>query len=107
MIQMYSSGASRDKKLLAKAEEMLKDAKTKIEIIRLQILRALPNEEGEYARKYFYSFIFSRALRDSIPRFVGPSGRPSVCPSVCPSVHPSNFTFFAVSGLTAPAQKIK
>ena len=46
MIQMYSSGASRDKKLLSKAEDMLKDAKTKIEIIRLQILRALPTEEG-------------------------------------------------------------
>jgi len=46
MIGLYSSGASRDKKLLVKAEEMLKDAKTKIEIIRLQILRALPNEES-------------------------------------------------------------
>ena len=51
MIAMYSSGASRDKKLLAKAEEMLKDAKTKIEIIRLQILRALPNEEGTFMWK--------------------------------------------------------
>ena len=46
MIVMYSGGAVRDKKLLNKAEEMLKDAKTKIEIIRLQILRALPNEES-------------------------------------------------------------
>ena len=46
MIGMYRSGASRDKKLLVKAEEMLMDAKTKIEIIRLQILRALPNEDS-------------------------------------------------------------
>ena len=46
MIVMYSGGAVRDKKLLNKAEEMLKEAKTKIEIIRLQILRALPNEES-------------------------------------------------------------
>ena len=46
MIGMYSSGPTRDKKLLVKAEEMLKDAKTKIEIIKLQILRALSNEES-------------------------------------------------------------
>ena len=32
-----------------------------------------------------YSF-FSRVLRDSTPRFVGPSVRPLVCPSVGPSV---------------------
>ena len=52
-------------------------------------------------------FLFSRVLRDSTPRFVGPSVRPSVCPSVCPSVrHTSLFLVFAVFGLTAPTQMI-
>ena len=40
MIHMYSGGSSRDKKLLAEAQQMLSDAKTKIEIIRMQILKA-------------------------------------------------------------------
>ncbi|CAH1785990.1 unnamed protein product [Owenia fusiformis] len=40
MIQMYSHGSSRDKKLLAEAQQMLIDAKTKIDIIRMQILKA-------------------------------------------------------------------
>ncbi|XP_025111624.1 serine/threonine-protein kinase N2-like isoform X3 [Pomacea canaliculata] len=40
MIAMYSSGSSRDKKLLAEAQQMLADARTKIEIIRMQMLKA-------------------------------------------------------------------
>nr|KAG5690913.1 hypothetical protein BaRGS_003404 [Batillaria attramentaria] len=40
MIAMYSTGSSRDKKLLAEAQQMLADAKTKIEIIRMQMLKA-------------------------------------------------------------------
>lgn len=47
MIQMYSSGSSRDKKLLAEAQQMLSDAKTKIEIIRMQILKASQQGGGE------------------------------------------------------------
>jgi protein kinase N len=39
MIAMYSSGNSRDKKMLAEAQQMLMDAKTKIEIIRMQMLK--------------------------------------------------------------------
>ncbi|XP_041370542.1 serine/threonine-protein kinase N2-like isoform X2 [Gigantopelta aegis] len=39
MIAMYSTGSSRDKKLLAEAQEMLIDAKTKIEIIRMQMIK--------------------------------------------------------------------
>ncbi|XP_070177306.1 serine/threonine-protein kinase N2-like isoform X1 [Littorina saxatilis] len=39
MIAMYSTGSSRDKKLLAEAQQMLADAKTKIEIIRMQMLK--------------------------------------------------------------------
>ena len=40
MISMYKGGTSRDKKLLAEAQQMLSDAKTKIDIIRMQILKA-------------------------------------------------------------------
>ena len=32
---------------------------------------------------------FSRMLRDSSPRFVGPSVHPSIHPSICPSVRRS------------------
>ncbi|KAH9507371.1 Serine/threonine-protein kinase N2 [Bulinus truncatus] len=39
MISMYSTGSSRDKKMLAEAQQMLSDAKTKIEIIRMQMLK--------------------------------------------------------------------
>ena len=39
MIAMYKGGTSRDKKLLAEAQQMLSDAKTKIDIIRMQILK--------------------------------------------------------------------
>ena len=66
---MYSSGASRDKKLLSKAEDMLKDAKTKIEIIRLQILRALPTEEGEKGEavaETLYCASYYKTLRPSV-----------------------------------------
>ena len=40
MIEMYSSGPSKDKKLLAEAQQMFADAKRKIEYIRMQILRS-------------------------------------------------------------------
>ena len=40
MIAMYKGHSSREKKLLAEARQMLSDAKTKIEIIRMQILKA-------------------------------------------------------------------
>ena len=39
LIAMYSTGSSRDRKLLADAQQMLADSKTKIEIIRMQILK--------------------------------------------------------------------
>ncbi|XP_052789265.1 serine/threonine-protein kinase N2-like isoform X2 [Mya arenaria] len=39
LIAMYSTGSSRDKKLLADAQQMLADSKTKIEIIRMQIIK--------------------------------------------------------------------
>lgn len=45
MIAMYSAGPSRDKKLLAEAQQMLIDAKTKIEVIRMKILAATQGSE--------------------------------------------------------------
>ncbi|KAK2159070.1 hypothetical protein LSH36_159g06031 [Paralvinella palmiformis] len=45
MIEMYSNGPSRDKKLLADAQQMLQDAKQKIEFIRMQMLRVQQKEE--------------------------------------------------------------
>ena len=47
--------------------------------------------------------VFSRVLRDSTPRFVGPSVRPSIGPSVTLYF----FWVFAVFGLTAPAQMME
>uniref|UniRef100_A0A8D0HDL1 Protein kinase N1 n=1 Tax=Sphenodon punctatus TaxID=8508 RepID=A0A8D0HDL1_SPHPU len=37
MIQMYSNGTAKERKLLATAQQMLQDSKTKIELIRMQI----------------------------------------------------------------------
>uniref|UniRef100_A0A452TBM0 protein kinase C n=1 Tax=Ursus maritimus TaxID=29073 RepID=A0A452TBM0_URSMA len=41
MIQTYSNGSSKDRKLLLTAQQMLQDSKTKIDIIRMQLRRAL------------------------------------------------------------------
>ncbi|KAM9482958.1 serine/threonine-protein kinase N2 isoform 2-T2 [Clarias gariepinus] len=46
MIQMYSNGSHKDRKLLAMAQQMLQDSKTKIEFIRMQILKASQNNES-------------------------------------------------------------
>ncbi|KAH3779309.1 serine/threonine-protein kinase N2-like isoform X2 [Dreissena polymorpha] len=48
LIAMYSSGSSKDRKLLADAQQMLADSKTKIEIIRMQIVKVNQDtsEEG-------------------------------------------------------------
>ncbi|XP_071493732.1 serine/threonine-protein kinase N2-like [Diadema antillarum] len=40
MIHMYSNGPTKDRKLLAEAQQMLQDSRTKIEFIRMQILKA-------------------------------------------------------------------
>ncbi|TNM97892.1 hypothetical protein fugu_014138 [Takifugu bimaculatus] len=45
MIQMYSNGSSKDRKLLAAAQQMLQDSRTKIEFIRMQILKASQTSE--------------------------------------------------------------
>uniref|UniRef100_A0A8B9HR32 protein kinase C n=1 Tax=Astyanax mexicanus TaxID=7994 RepID=A0A8B9HR32_ASTMX len=46
MIQMYSNGSYKDRKLLAMAQQMLQDSKTKIEFIRMQILKASQTNES-------------------------------------------------------------
>ncbi|KAA0713072.1 Serine/threonine-protein kinase N2 [Triplophysa tibetana] len=48
MIHMYSNGSSKDRKLLAAAQQMLQDSKTKIEFIRMQILKASQTSEMNY-----------------------------------------------------------
>ena len=50
-----------------------------------------------------YETVFSRVLRDFSTGFVGPSVRPAVRRSVTLNI----FRFFAVFGLTAPAQMVK
>ncbi|XP_041696601.1 serine/threonine-protein kinase N2 [Coregonus clupeaformis] len=52
MIQMYSNGSSKDKKLLATAQQMLQDSKTKIEFIRMQILKASQTGETNYSNNH-------------------------------------------------------
>uniref|UniRef100_A0A8C4X8B4 Protein kinase N3 n=1 Tax=Erpetoichthys calabaricus TaxID=27687 RepID=A0A8C4X8B4_ERPCA len=39
IIQMYNNGASKDRKMLSTAQQMLQDSKTKIELIRMQIFK--------------------------------------------------------------------
>ncbi|XP_030669426.1 serine/threonine-protein kinase N2-like isoform X2 [Nomascus leucogenys] len=45
MIQMYSNGSSKDQKLHGTAQQLLQDSKTKIEVIRMQILQAVQTNE--------------------------------------------------------------
>ncbi|NXJ08559.1 PKN2 kinase, partial [Odontophorus gujanensis] len=46
MIQMYSSATSKERKLLATAKQMLQDSKTKIEIIRMHIVKVSQSTGG-------------------------------------------------------------
>ena len=39
MIEQYSNGPTRDKKLLAEAQQMLADSKAKIEYIKMRIMK--------------------------------------------------------------------
>uniref|UniRef100_A0A8C9RCK6 protein kinase C n=1 Tax=Scleropages formosus TaxID=113540 RepID=A0A8C9RCK6_SCLFO len=45
MIPIYANGATKDKKLLQAAQQMLQDSKTKIDIIRMQIRKAAQAED--------------------------------------------------------------
>ncbi|XP_072208630.1 serine/threonine-protein kinase N3 isoform X2 [Excalfactoria chinensis] len=46
MIQMYSSATPKERKLLATAKQMLQDSKTKIEIIRMHIVKVSQSAGG-------------------------------------------------------------
>uniref|UniRef100_A0A8D0H904 protein kinase C n=1 Tax=Sphenodon punctatus TaxID=8508 RepID=A0A8D0H904_SPHPU len=46
MIQMYSNGTAKERKLLATAQQMLQDSKTKIELIRMQIVKVSQSAGG-------------------------------------------------------------
>ncbi|RWS31356.1 serine/threonine-protein kinase N2-like protein [Leptotrombidium deliense] len=50
MIQMYS-GSSRDRKLLAEAQLMLSDAKSKLEYIRMMIMKVKQKQDQEIAKQ--------------------------------------------------------
>uniref|UniRef100_A0A4W3K6S4 protein kinase C n=1 Tax=Callorhinchus milii TaxID=7868 RepID=A0A4W3K6S4_CALMI len=45
MIQMYTNGPVKDRKLLWTAQQMLQDSKTKIEVIRMQVRKAVQADE--------------------------------------------------------------
>ncbi|XP_023647640.1 serine/threonine-protein kinase N1 isoform X1 [Paramormyrops kingsleyae] len=47
MIPIYASGSTKDKKLLQTAQQMLQDSKTKIDIIRMQIRKAVQATEQQ------------------------------------------------------------
>uniref|UniRef100_H3C9L4 protein kinase C n=1 Tax=Tetraodon nigroviridis TaxID=99883 RepID=H3C9L4_TETNG len=48
MIPVYSNGSTKDKKMLQTAQQMLQDSKTKIDIIRMQIRKAMQaNEQSD------------------------------------------------------------
>ncbi|XP_069783647.1 serine/threonine-protein kinase N2 [Narcine bancroftii] len=45
MIQMYSSGPIKDRKMLSAAQQLLQDSKTKIEVIRMHVRKAIQADE--------------------------------------------------------------
>lgn len=51
MIQSLSSGHSRDKKLLADAQQMLSDSKLKIEYLRMAILKGKQTKQQKEEMK--------------------------------------------------------
>lgn len=46
MLQMYSSGPSKDRKMLAEAQQMLADSKAKIDYIRMMMARLRQNQDS-------------------------------------------------------------
>ena len=47
MIEQYSNGPTRDKKLLAEAQQMLADSKAKIEYIKMRIMKVKQIQEED------------------------------------------------------------
>uniref|UniRef100_A0A4W6FNC0 protein kinase C n=1 Tax=Lates calcarifer TaxID=8187 RepID=A0A4W6FNC0_LATCA len=48
MIPIYANGSTKDKKMLQTAQQMLQDSKTKIDIIRMQIRKAVHTPQYSY-----------------------------------------------------------
>uniref|UniRef100_A0A8C4NVI8 protein kinase C n=1 Tax=Dicentrarchus labrax TaxID=13489 RepID=A0A8C4NVI8_DICLA len=51
MIPIYANGGTKDKKLLQTAQQMLQDSKTKIDIIRMQIRKAMQATDAQSSSK--------------------------------------------------------
>ncbi|XP_030579843.1 serine/threonine-protein kinase N2 [Archocentrus centrarchus] len=47
MIQTYTNGSFKDRKMLSAAQQMLQDSRTKIELLRLQIIKVSQARDGE------------------------------------------------------------
>ncbi|XP_024120560.1 serine/threonine-protein kinase N2 [Oryzias melastigma] len=47
MIQIYSNGSFKDRKMLSTAQQMLQDSRTKIELLRMQIVKVSQAREGD------------------------------------------------------------
>ncbi|KAF5903134.1 serine/threonine-protein kinase N2-like isoform X1, partial [Clarias magur] len=47
IIQMYASSSVKDRKMLSTAQQMLQDSRTKIELLRMQIVKVTQAREGE------------------------------------------------------------
>uniref|UniRef100_A0AAQ5YXR2 protein kinase C n=1 Tax=Amphiprion ocellaris TaxID=80972 RepID=A0AAQ5YXR2_AMPOC len=59
MIPIYANGGTKDKKLLQTAQQMLQDSKTKIDIIRMQIRKAMQaTEQSEDNQSTHHAFVF-------------------------------------------------
>nr|XP_020474444.1 serine/threonine-protein kinase N2-like isoform X2 [Monopterus albus] len=52
MIQTYTNGSVKDRKMLSTAQQMLQDSRTKIELLRMQIIKVGQAREGERDSMY-------------------------------------------------------
>lgn len=55
MIQTYTNGSFKDRKMLSAAQQMLRDSRTKIELLRMQIVKVSQARDGEEDGKYGHS----------------------------------------------------
>lgn len=75
MIQMYSSGPMRDKKLLAEAQQMLADSKAKIEYIKMRRMKAKQSQtenglDAEGKPKGKKRMIFKKFIKQTVEEVV-------------------------------------
>uniref|UniRef100_A0A4W3KHW8 protein kinase C n=1 Tax=Callorhinchus milii TaxID=7868 RepID=A0A4W3KHW8_CALMI len=60
MIQMYTNGPVKDRKLLWTAQQMLQDSKTKIEVIRMQVRKAVQGHCALSSSEAPFYYIWSK-----------------------------------------------